>query len=73
MTNSRKGAARCRHCGGALIERFGEGSCVMCGRAAEHMCDLCQFVEPPKPEPKKRAAGVVASTTRKGAKKKASV
>ncbi|VAX17298.1 hypothetical protein MNBD_NITROSPINAE01-1001 [hydrothermal vent metagenome] len=35
--------AICRHCGGALIERFDEVNCVMCGRASNHICDNCQF------------------------------
>jgi len=35
----------CRHCGGALIDKVEETSCIMCGRLASHVCERCQFVE----------------------------
>lgn len=36
-----KSTLECRHCGGAMIDRFEEITCVMCGRPASHSCDNC--------------------------------
>jgi len=35
----------CRHCGGALMKRDEDATCIMCGRISTHICDNCQFTE----------------------------
>jgi hypothetical protein len=44
MADSVNNQGRCNHCGGAIINRYDDTVCVMCGRNATHKCDLCQFV-----------------------------
>lgn len=46
----RKPVLECGHCGGAMIDRFEEMTCVMCGRASYHVCENCiRVVEEEKP------------------------
>ena len=45
----RKPALECGHCGGAMIDRFEEMTCVMCGRASYHVCENCLRTEEEKP------------------------
>ena len=45
MALKTKKSLACRHCGGAMIDRFEELTCVMCGRPYSHVCENCQNVE----------------------------
>lgn len=44
--NARQSLNMCKHCGGILIDRLNEISCVMCGRSTDHICENCQFLAP---------------------------
>ena len=41
MSNS----AKCRHCGGLVVDRIEEHLCVQCGRERAHRCDMCLYPE----------------------------
>lgn len=49
MGNIMPPALRCKHCGGALVDKLDEIACVLCGRTQDHICDNCQYLEEPKP------------------------
>ncbi|MBI5814097.1 MAG: hypothetical protein HZB29_00620 [Nitrospinae bacterium] len=48
MVVKAKNSLACRHCGGAMIDRFDELTCVMCGRPYAHVCDNCRNLETEK-------------------------
>jgi hypothetical protein len=35
----------CKHCGGMLRREPDGAVCVMCGRSADHKCDMCMHEE----------------------------
>lgn len=47
-------APTCKHCGGAMIDRFDELTCVMCGRISSHSCENCLKLEEERPASAKR-------------------
>ncbi len=61
--NARQSLNMCKHCGGTLIDRLNEISCVMCGRSTDHICENCQFLAPEESvDVEEKVSGEVAIT-----------
>ncbi len=43
--NTLKQTAKCKHCGGPLRDYRYSVSCLMCGRAEDHICERCRYSE----------------------------
>ncbi len=58
----------CRHCGGFMLDKIDEISCVMCGRREGHQCERCLITDDEKPANEERPKTSARKTGRKGKK-----